>query len=445
MPARLRKLLIFLHRWLGTAFCALFLMWFASGIVLAYFDYPEITDRDRLAHAKPIDVSEIKFTPEQAYANLKLDGPPGSVTLLTYDGRPAYRFDDALVYADTGEPQIEFPKDLTLRIASRWIRQPPVAANFEVVTQPDQWTVSGEFAPLRPLDKYSWPNGDEVYVSEVSGDVVQHTTKASRLGAWLGAIPHWLYFTPLRKNGRLWSRFVIWASGIGATTAALGLLVGIWIMLPSRRMPYSGQKRWHAMLGLIFGFFACTWAFSGMLSMEPFSFSAGPRRMGGRIERGLHSGGLKSWERVLDEATHGAKIIDFNALDGDSQGVLEAVRNAVGPEKVAETRWVTKYEAYYLDRRNAHPLPVWFVRLNDERGSMFYVDPKSASIAEAYDSASRWNRWLYHGLHSLDFPWLYAHRPAWDLAILTLLVGGGWLSVTSLILGWRVLRRTFRA
>ena len=442
MPARLRKVLIFLHRWLGTAFCTLFLIWFVSGMVLAYFDYPEISDRDRVAHAKSIDVSAIKFTSEQAYATLKLDGPPGSVTLLTYDGRPAYRFDDSLVYADTGEPQREFPKDLTLRIASRWIRQPPVAATLQIVTQPDQWTVSGEFGPLRPLDKYSWPNGEEVYVSEVSGDVVQHTTKGSRTGAWLGAIPHWLYFTPLRKNGRLWSRVVIWASGIGAVTAALGLIVGIWIILPATRVPYGGQKRWHAMLGLFFGFFACTWSFSGMLSMEPFSFSAGPRRTGGEIERALHSAGFKTWDRVLDEAAHGAKIIDFNALDGDSERVLDAVSNAVGREHIAETRWVTQYEAYYLDRHNAHPLPVWFVRLNDEHGSMFYIDPKSASIVEAYDSASRWNRWLYHGLHSLDFPWLYAHRPAWDVAVISLLLGGGWLSATSLILGWRVLRRT---
>src|SRR5262249_39147489 len=30
---------------------------------------------------------------------------------------------------------------------------------------------------------------------------------------------------------------------------------------------YRGQKRWHTILGLVFGVLACTWAFSGMLSM----------------------------------------------------------------------------------------------------------------------------------------------------------------------------------
>ena len=133
-----------------------------------------------------------------------------------------------------------------MRIASAWTRQPSAAATLTVFDGPDQWTVSGEFAALRPLEKYSWPDGAEVYVSEITGEVVQSTTRASRLGAYFGAIPHWLYFTPLRENGRLWSRIVIWASGIGAVTALLGFIIGIWVTLPSKRIPYAGQKRWHA-------------------------------------------------------------------------------------------------------------------------------------------------------------------------------------------------------
>lgn len=438
MPGRLRKSLIFLHRWLGVFFCLLFAMWFFSGAVLAYWDYPVITDRDRQAHAQPIDLELLRFSPEQAYARLGLDDPPASAILSMFDGRPAYRFDDTLVYADTGEPQREFPLELTRRVAAAWVALPADAASLTVVARPDQWTVSGEFAPLRPLDRYSWPAGEEVYVSEVSGDVVQATTRASRVGAYLGAIPHWLYFTPLRENGRLWSRIVIWASGIGAAAAALGLLIGVWIMLPSKRVPYGGQKRWHAILGLTFGLFACTWAFSGMLSMEPFAFSAGPERLGARIERALHNGGFKQ----PDQIAPGTKMVDFSAFVGSPDRILDAVREAVAPASIVETRAVTAYEAYYLDRRNQHPLPVLFVRLNDPDESMFYIDPASAHIIEAYDSASRWNRWLYHGLHSLDLPWLYAHRPVWDIVMLTLLGGGAWLSVTSIVLAWRVLRRT---
>jgi hypothetical protein len=51
------------------------------------------------------------------------------------------------------------------------------------------------------------------------------------------------------------------------------------------------------------------------------------------------------------------------------------------------------------------------------------------------------NRWLYHGLHSLDFPWLYDYRPLWDIVVITFMLGGTALMVTSLILAWRVVGR----
>jgi len=63
---------------------------------------------------------------------------------------------------------------------------------------------------------------------------------------------------------------------------------------------------------------------------------------------------------------------------------------------------------------------------------------------EGYVTRSRWNRWLYHGLHSMDLPWLYRHRPAWDLMVLTLMLGGTALSVTAMVIAWRRLRRKLR-
>jgi hypothetical protein len=54
------------------------------------------------------------------------------------------------------------------------------------------------------------------------------------------------------------------------------------------------------------------------------------------------------------------------------------------------------------------------------------------------------NRWAYHALHSLDFPWLYNYRPAWDIVVIAFMVGGTALCVTSLILAWRVLGRKLR-
>jgi hypothetical protein len=51
------------------------------------------------------------------------------------------------------------------------------------------------------------------------------------------------------------------------------------------------------------------------------------------------------------------------------------------------------------------------------------------------------NRWLYHGLRSLDFPWLYQRRPLWDIIMIAFMAGGTALCVTSLVLAWRVVKR----
>ena len=73
-----------------------------------------------------------------------------------------------------------------------------------------------------------------------------------------------------------------------------------------------------------------------------------------------------------------------------------------------------------------------------------HVDPHSARILESYLATSRLERWLYHGLHSLDFPLLYKYRPLWDIVVLVLMAGGTALCVTSVWIGWKRLRKGWR-
>ena len=87
-------------------------------------------------------------------------------------------------------------------------------------------------------------------------------------------------------------------------------------------------------------------------------------------------------------------------------------------------------------------MPVVLLRLNDADRTRYYIDPTSARIAVTYSSRQWMSRWLYHGLHSLNFPWLYKHRPLWDIVVLGFMAGGTALCVTSLILAWRVVTRT---
>lgn len=105
------------------------------------------------------------------------------------DGRPVYRFRSGnyrgTVFADTGDILGPVTQDFALQVAARWTGQAAERALLEgVMGEPDQWTVSGEFRALRPLFKFAWPDGEQVYVSQRNGEVVQHTTSQTRLAAY---------------------------------------------------------------------------------------------------------------------------------------------------------------------------------------------------------------------------------------------------------------------
>jgi len=89
-------------------------------------------------------------------------------------------------------------------------------------------------------------------------------------------------------------------------------------------------------------------------------------------------------------------------------------------------------------------LPVLRIRYNDAHGTWLYLDPQRAIIASRLERGSRWNRWLYNGLHSLDFPFLYYKRPLWDIVVIVLSIGGVAISITSAWPAWRRLVRQGR-
>jgi uncharacterized membrane protein len=70
-----------------------------------------------------------------------------------------------------------------------------------------------------------------------------------------------------------------------------------------------------------------------------------------------------------------------------------------------------------------------------------YFDPQLGAVVQKEETRSRIERWLYNGLHSLDFPYLYQSRPAWDITVIVLSIGGCMLSATAIWLAWR---RTMR-
>ncbi len=104
------------------------------------------------------------------------------------------------------------------------------------------------------------------------------TTARERFWNWLGAVPHWLYFTELRRHPNIWSQVLIVTSLLGCFLAGIGIYLGVrqFAARPAGRWsPYVGFNLWHHIAGLTFGVFALTWVLSGLLSMNPWGWLQG--------------------------------------------------------------------------------------------------------------------------------------------------------------------------
>jgi hypothetical protein len=271
------------HRWMGKFLCIPFFVWFLSGFVMMYSDFPAVSEAGRLDHLEPLNIDAVRISPDAAAKSAGISQPV-EVRLSSILSRPVYRFRSAqniaVVYADSGEVFHGFQEWQARQVGATWVHSRPEEARLEArqIQEDDQWTVQQHYRMYRPLWKLSWPNGEVTYVSDVDGELLQYTTPRSRLAAYFGAIPHWIYITQLRRHAATWSWLVIVMSGAGTVASLLGLIVGFWMYSPRKRyrfrgsasrIPYSGQMRWHMVLGLTFGLVTFTWILSGMFSMDP--------------------------------------------------------------------------------------------------------------------------------------------------------------------------------
>jgi hypothetical protein len=280
------RLLTSIHRYLGIAVGVLMVMWCLSGVVMMYVSYPALDEGSRLVHLTPIVWSGCCRISDEALGN---EASVEDIQLEMLVGRPVVRLHSGrtvrLIDLTTGAALAGVSSEQAAAIAQRYAsaggvpREPRLLGMIDK----DQWTVSGEFNRDRPVYRFSLNDAQhtEVYVSSVTGEAVQRTTGRERFWSWLGAVPHWLYFTELRRHAQLWRQAVI-----AVSLAGTGLYIGVrqWIRRPAGDWsPYRGFNLWHHMAGLVFGLFALTWILSGLLSMNPWGLLEGagagrPRR-----------------------------------------------------------------------------------------------------------------------------------------------------------------------
>lgn len=476
------RTLVYTHRWLGIALGALFSLWFASGIVMIYARMPELDPVERLARLAPIAPTTVRTAPGAVAAEAS------RFTLSTLDGRPVYRVTNGglqlTTFADTGEALELLTADRALQIA-RAFAGPAAVRHDGRLEDADQWTFS--VRGQMPLHRIAVADAEDtrLYVAERSGEIVMKTTASGRRWGYLGAVVHWVYFTPLRRQSALWSNLIVLLSIAGTIMAAAGLAWGLWRFSPleryrlkqsQSRTPYAGLMKWHHYAGLIFGATTITWIFSGLLSMDPWAWSPstvatpaqrtavsrGPLQPAdvpiASLKRGLAAYGLEAPKEIDLIRFRGRHYLRASAglvaLDAPARAPAEsfhademigAARDAMPGVPIEGVYWMSEYDAYYYSRGGTLNLPVLRVRFGDPQRTWLYLDPRQGAIVRKEERLSRINRWLYHGLHSLDFPFLYYRRPLWDVVVIVLSLGGIVLSVTTLWAAYRRLRRGVRS
>lgn len=489
MKLRLKRSLYLVHRWLGVGMCVLFAMWFATGIIMMYVEYPELTEEERLATLPPLDLDLVALSVADAVAASGLDADVATVTLSEIGARPAYRVRAdsgalAVVYADDGTRFVGHSPASALATAqqSGFVARGELAT-YDRTVDVDQWTVSAVLDEHRPLHRVviGDERGTVVYVSDTTGQIVRDTHRSERFWNWLGSTLHWIYPYQLRRHVDLWTNLQIYLSVASIVSVVTGAVIGV-LRLRLRRpyrgrdaSPYAGAAKWHHVLGLVGLVFLATFTFSGLMSMTPwglFDSASSEAEQVRRYARGgdgdlaawspvdlrtLRLGGAVKeveWRRVAG-LTHavvsraaGDREVVIDGADGLTalrkvRARIEASAPALVPRAaIVGTALVTEYDDYYYSRHNRYrPLPVYRVEFGDAESTWFYVDWTTGAVVLRYTAAARVQRWLYNGLHSLDFSLLTRRGALWDATVILLCCVGFVFAATAVLVGWRRLTR----
>ncbi len=449
-----------------------------------YKDFPYLQEDERLSKISPLSVQQV-LAPQYVVPAEDI-GSVESLKLLMLRDRPIYQWEvDGVPYqahADDGTEVSKVSKEEAEEIVRAFDQKDYQVAQNESSLEMDQWTVRTRFVPYLPFHKITVADhqGLTFYVSSQTGEVMQRLDNVDKMWAWLGAIPHWIYFRDLRVDTPLWRVVVIYLSGFGILMSVSGLVMGIIRLKYRKKQPlkFSPYKKfwfkWHHYTGFVFGLIVCTWIISGYFSMNPSSWS--PSTSLSSEEAAIWKGDRRSLfmtDSLLDLSLlykkEVPKEIKFDHLDarpiavaqyGDrstqsmyldslqlftlgEQEVRQLIRKFNSSE-VKDISLLNQYDAYYYSKWNRKNLPVWRVSMQDDQQTLYYIDPNKASVEMKYIKLNRFSRWIYQGLHSLDFPALLQRRPLWDIVVIILMLGGTAVSITGVVLTWKWLKRSFR-
>lgn len=463
------RFVLLIHRYLGIGIGLLVLLWCSSGIIMMYVQYPELTRAEQLAGLDPLLISDdCCRSPERiqdaalAVAVFSVEAGVDGLLMrlvLTDDARLVLDLQTGRLFDHWAAADLD-------AFGRRYATNHELSAPMDSIpVDRDQWTVHARFNTHRPLEKFTNLDGEEWYVSSLTGEVVQGTTFYERFWNWPGAVTHWLYPTALRQHTGVWAQVVIWLTIISLFLTVTGIAIGIkhyrW-RGDRRRSPYSGWSLWHHYAGLLFGLMTLIWLASGLLSMNPWgmlegrSIAAERQVLNGRTQTlGEAAAVLRSvinhvpadTVRLASAPWLGEQyFVAWSAagvptrLSGD--GPVEPLSAADVHEAVVRlnigANSIDRLEGgdnYYFGHHDDMDLPVF--RILTSESERFYLSVASGVLVAHYDESRLWYRWLFEGLHRGDFAPILRTRPLWDLIMLLMLGGVAVGVATGVYLGWR--------
>lgn len=496
----MKRLLYQIHRWVGITLALFMSLWFLSGLVIMYSGPSALGRAEQLARAETLQPQagwlSLGEAWERSSAQRKGDAAIADARLVRQGNEARWLVEDskgkrhALSALDGSLSETSV--DQASAIVRQWVARDGADTRLHYIDTGIQDSAMRNYDALRPFHRFAVGEGSrEVLVSARTGEVVRDSTRLDRTLYWTG---NWIHLLrPLETNGLSADtrRTVLTWLGFFAFAGALtGLIIGWQRWRPGwgGRATYSQGRtqpyrefwfKWHFWVGLLGGSFALLWAFSGYINGNPFEIFSPATVSRDEIAR-YQGQGLPApvrnwrpyafvtdeenktivelnWRRLGSEAVlvgltrDGSRLpqpVDGGSLRFDAPKLLAAAERLAGTVPLASHRLLTEYDSYYYARHSQgpveRPLPVLQVDLADADATRLYLDPQDGRLLLRQDSSRRAYRWLWSAIHHWDIGWI-KHRPLWDTWMLTWVLMGVVLGSSSVVIGWKRLKKTLKA
>lgn len=469
-----------LHRYLGLVLSMIFVIWFISGFVMIFKSFPKPMKAEYTRLNGPIRppiTIDNRDSIKTLILHTRLD--QSFLTTTKLDGRSATHSYPGMKKVDVySEPECRKLAVCRARAS---------VCMMETISDYDRWIPWGKYKEYFPIYKYHMNDEKKtvLYVSSITGEIVQETDCTTRFWAYFGAIPHWVYIKQLRLHVDCWKNTIITISALGSILCFVGLWLGIYSTIKSWKRkkkhrtitPYKHLWfRWHHILGLLFGLITFTYVFSGMMSLceVPQFIAKSPEES--IVPHEVQALPLARFTRNLNEVLKHypqTNCVEWNMIGGEPYYKIRDIKghiNLVNADSNClehhvifsrkELRHIyskqigqhpflltlqREYDNYYMSsEKQQNSLPVYRLDMDDAYKTALYIDPKSSELLAEYNLNTRIRRWSYNFLHSFNSRWLMEHT-FWRRTLeIFFLSGGLLLSITSLILMIKRSRRVTR-